>query len=195
MGGSRMIKLQNSLFTDILPPHLRTNGVKALAYAVGKQITSLCAYADNSRSYAAITTAPDTVLDALAVELRTPTYDTSLPTTTKRALIADSVTFFARLGTPAALEQLVKTLFLSGRVVEWFDYSGEEYHFKVQIDTAADAIDAAKQTQIQAWINSYKNQRSTLDAIEYVDIGALAAAYAAAAYAGCELIDSCAAEN
>lgn len=190
-----MIKLQNSLFTDILPPHLRTNGIKALAYAVGKQITSLCTYADSSRSYAAIATAPDTVLDALAVELRTPAYDASLPTTTKRALIADSVTFFARLGTPAALEQLVKTLFLSGRVIEWFDYSGEEYHFKVQIDTTVDAIDATKQTQIQAWVNSYKNQRSILDAIEYVDIGARAAAYAAAAYAGCELIDSSATEN
>lgn len=195
MGGSRMIKLQNSLFTDILPPHLRTNGVKALAYAVGKQVTSLCTCADNLRSYAAIATAPDTVLDVLAVELRTPAYDASLPTKTKRELIADSVTFFSRLGTPAALERLVKTLFLSGRVVEWFDYSGEEYHFKVQIDTAADAIDAAKQAQIQVWANSYKNQRSVLDTIEYVDIGARAAAYASAAYLGCELADSCTAES
>lgn len=190
-----MIKLKDSLFADILPTHLKDNGVKAIAYAVGKQIASLCAHADDSRTYAAVETAPDAVLDALAVELRTPAYDASLPTATKRALIADSVTFFARLGTPAALAQLVKTLFSSGRVTEWFDYGGAEYHFKVQIDTAADMIDTAKQQQVQEWANNYKNQRSILDAIEYVDIGARAAAYAAAAYIGCELTESCAAES
>lgn len=190
-----MIKLKDSLFTDILPPHLKDNGIKAIAYAVGKQIASLCAHADDSRTYVAVETAPDAVLDVLAVELRTPAHDASLPTATKRKLIADSVTFFARLGTPAALAQLVKTLFLSGRVIEWFDYGGAEYHFMVQIDTAADAIDTAKQQQVQEWTNKYKNQRSILDAIEYVDIGAHAAAYASAAYLGCELIDGCTAES
>nr|DAF42199.1 MAG TPA: tail protein [Caudoviricetes sp.] len=190
-----MIDLKDSLMTDILPGHLETAEVKALAYAVGQQIRQLCAYADKSRTYAALASAPDTVLDALAAELRTPAYDETLPVETKRELVASTLTFYTHLGTPAALEQLISILFAKGRVAEWYNYNGSEYHFKVQIDIAADAVDDAKQAQVQAWVNQYKNQRSILDTIEYYETGAEAVAFTAAAFIGCELVDSCTAEN
>ena len=190
-----MIDLKDSLMTDILPGHLETAEVKALAYAVGRQIRQLCSYADKSRTYAALASAPDTVLDALAAELRTPAYDETLPVETKRELVASTLTFYTHLGTPAALEQLISILFAKGRVAEWYDYNGSEYHFKVQIDIAADDVDDAKQAQVQAWVNHYKNQRSILDTIEYYETGAEAVAFTAAAFIGCELVDSCTAEN
>lgn len=190
-----MIDLKDSLMTDILPGHLATAEVKALAYAVGRQIRQLCSYADKSRTYAALASAPDTVLDALAAELRTPAYDETLPVETKRELVASTLTFYIHLGTPAALEQLISILFAKGRVAEWYDYNGSEYHFKVQIDIAADDVDDAKQAQVQAWVNQYKNQRSILDTIEYYETGAEAVAFTAAAFIGCELVDSCTAEN
>lgn len=190
-----MIDLKDSLMTDILPGHLETAEVKALAYAVGQQIRQLCSYADKSRTYAALASAPDTVLDALAAELRTPAYDETLPVETKRELVASTLTFYTHLGTPAALEQLISILFAKGRVAEWYNYNGSEYHFKVQIDIAADDIDDAKQAQVQAWVNQYKNQRSILDTIEYYETGAEAVAFTAAAFIGCELVDSCTAEN
>ena len=190
-----MIDLKDSLMTDILPGHLETAEVKALAYAVGQQIRQLCSYADKSRTYAALASAPDTVLDALAAELRTPAYDETLPVETKRELVASTLTFYTHLGTPAALEQLISILFAKGRVAEWYNYNGSEYHFKVQIDIAADAVDDAKQAQVQAWVNQYKNQRSLLDTIEYYETGAEAVAFTVAAFIGCELVDSCTAEN
>lgn len=190
-----MIDLKDSLMTDILPGHLETAEVKALAYAVGQQIRQLCSYADKSRTYAALASAPDTVLDALAAELRTPAYDETLPVETKRELVASTLTFYTHLGTPAALEQLISILFAKGTVAEWYNYNGSEYHFKVQIDIAADDVDDAKQAQVQAWVNQYKNQRSILDTIEYYETGAEAVAFTAAAFIGCELVDSCTAEN
>lgn len=190
-----MIDLKDSLMTDILPGHLATAEVKALAYAIGRQIRQLCSYADKSRTYAALASAPDTVLDALAAELRTPAYDETLPVETKRELVASTLTFYTHLGTPAALEQLISILFAKGSVAEWYNYNGSEYHFKVQIDIAADAVDDAKQAQVQAWVNQYKNQRSILDTIEYYETGAEAVAFTAAAFIGCELVDSCTAEN
>lgn len=190
-----MIDLKDSLMTDILPGHLATAEVKALAYAVGRQVKQLCSYADKSRTYAALASAPDTVLDALAAELRTPAYDETLPVETKRELVASTLTFYTHLGTPAALEQLISILFAKGSVAEWYNYNGSEYHFKVQIDIAADAVDDAKQAQVQAWVNQYKNQRSILDTIEYYETGAEAVAFTAAAFIGCELVDSCTAEN
>lgn len=190
-----MIDLKDSLMTDILPGHLETAEVKALAYAVGRQIRQLCSYADKSRTYAALASAPDTVLDALAAELRTPAYDKTLPVETKRELVASTLTFYTHLGTPAALEQLISILFAKGSVAEWYNYNGSEYHFKVQIDIAADDVDDAKQAQVQAWVNQYKNQRSILDTIEYYETGTEAVAFTAAAFIGCELVDSCTAEN
>ncbi len=190
-----MIDLKDSLMTDILPGHLETAEVKALAYAVGQQIRQLCSYADKSRTYAALASAPDTVLDALAAELRTPAYDETLPVETKRELVASTLTFYTHLGTPAALEQLISILFAKGSVAEWYNYNGSEYHFKGQIDIAADDVDDAKQAQVQAWVNQYKNQRSILDTIEYYETGAEAVAFTAAAFIGCELVDSCTAEN
>ena len=190
-----MIDLKDSLMTDILPGHLETAEVKALAYAVGQQIRQLCSYADKSRTYAALASAPDTVLDTLAAELRTPAYDETLPVETKRELVASTLTFYTHLGTPAALEQLISILFAKGSVAEWYNYNGSEYHFKVQIDIAADDVDDAKQAQVQAWVNQYKNQRSILDTIEYYETGAEAVAFTAAAFIGCELVDSCTAEN
>lgn len=190
-----MIDLKDSLMTDILPGHLATAEVKALAYTVGRQVKQLCSYADKSRTYAALASAPDTVLDALAAELRTPAYDETLPVETKRELVASTLTFYTHLGTPAALEQLISILFAKGSVAEWYNYNGSEYHFKVQIDIAADAVDDAKQAQVQAWVNQYKNQRSILDTIEYYETGAEAVTFTAAAFIGCELVDSCTAEN
>lgn len=190
-----MIDLKDSLFIDILPGHLETAEVRALAYAIGQQVRQICSYADKSRTYAALASTPSAVLDVLAAELRTPAYDEALPVETKRELISGTLTFYTHMGTPAALEKLISTLFARGRVSEWYDYNGSVYHFKVQIDIAADTVDDARRAQVQAWVNQYKNQRSILDSIEYYETGAEAVAYTAAAFVGCELVDSGIAEN
>ena len=71
-----MIKLSGSRFTDIMPENLAEQPeIQALAYAVGRQVEKLLAYADGARTYAAIYAVPEKVLDLLAVELRTPSYD------------------------------------------------------------------------------------------------------------------------
>ena len=68
-----MIKLSGSRFTDIMPENLAGQvEVQATAYAVGRQIKKLCAYSDAARTYAAIATMPEYLLDYMAVELRTP---------------------------------------------------------------------------------------------------------------------------
>mgnify|MGYP003211069237 CR=1 FL=1 len=49
-----MIKLSGSRFTDIMPENLAEQPeIQALAYAVGRQVEKLLAYADGARTYAA----------------------------------------------------------------------------------------------------------------------------------------------
>lgn len=126
-----MTNLDGSRFTELLPSSVAASSyVKALAYAVGNQISQVKAYADGAKTYASIATMPETVLDLLAVELNTPAYDESYSISIKRALIEGSMTFYMQMGTPAAVNKIIETIFTSGYIVEWFDYDGDPFHFK-----------------------------------------------------------------
>ena len=126
-----MTKLHGSRFTEILPDNLAGNvEVQAFAYAVGRQIEKICEYADAARTYAAITTLPERVLDILAVELRTPAYNENFSIKVKRALIEGTMTFYMQMGTPSAVNKIIETIFEEGHIKEWYEYGGEPHHFK-----------------------------------------------------------------
>ena len=76
MGGWRMIDFRGSRFTDILPENISGQLLtRAVAYAVGRQIEKLCDYAAGIGIYADVDHLAENVLDALALELRTPSYN------------------------------------------------------------------------------------------------------------------------
>lgn len=130
-----MIKLSGSRFTDIMPENLaEQTEIQALAYAVGRQVEKLPAYADGARTYATIYAVPEKVLDLLAVELRTPYYDENFSLPTKRALIQETILFYTQMGTPAATEKIVSSIFGRGYIKEWFEYNGEPHHFRVIVE-------------------------------------------------------------
>src|SRR5690606_30548588 len=61
----------------------------------------------------------------------------------QRALIKRAIELHRYKGTPWAIEQVLVTLGLSGKVSEWFDYGGQPYHFRVDIDLTDRGIDEA----------------------------------------------------
>lgn len=133
-----MIKLSDSKFTDIMPYNLASQTeVQALAYAIGKQVTSLCAYADGARIYAAVASIPEPALDALALELRTPAYDENYSLTVKRTLVEGALTFYMKMGTPYAVNKIIEAIFQTGNITEWFEYGGEPFHFKAHTTNPA----------------------------------------------------------
>lgn len=126
-----MIDLRSSNFTSILPENIASQKeVQAIAYALGRQITSICAYADNARVYAAVSQIPENVLDVLAAELRTPAYDENYSISVKRTLVEGTLTFYMKMGTPYAVNRIIEAIFETGYIKEWYDYDGEPYHFK-----------------------------------------------------------------
>ena len=144
-----MIKLSGSRFTDIMPENLAEQPeIQALAYAVGRQVEKLLAYADGARTYAAIYAVPEKVLDLLAVELRTPSYDENFSIKVKRTLIAESLLFYAQMGTPAAVNRIIETIFQAGHISEWWEYGGKPYHFKAY--TTNPAITSGRRGGVQA---------------------------------------------
>ena len=106
-----MINLKGGRFTDLLPSNLASQTeVQAIAYAVGRQIDAICAYADNARVYAALSKAPEQVLDVLAAELRTPAYREDYSIAVKRTLIEGTLTFYMKMGTPSAVNRIIEAI-------------------------------------------------------------------------------------
>jgi len=157
-----MTELRTGRFTALLPEHLRSREAEALAYAVGRQVERLLAWADGVPFYACLASAPEAVLDHLAVELRAPAYRDTFPLEVKRALIRDALLAYARMGTPAAIDRTIQAIFGYGYVEEWFDYGGEPHHFRAVIGTE-DNVDPEKVEELRRVLGSVKRLSSWLD--------------------------------
>ena len=159
-----MINLSNSNITNILPESLSSNPkTKALGYALNKAMQRLVGYCQNIGVYAAIDTAPEQILDLLAVELNTPYYDDSMSVSVKRNLIKNTLVWYTNTGTPASVTEAVAAVFGNGEIEEWFDYGGEPYHFKVHT-TTINSTDEMLQ-QLTDIVSMMQNVRSYLEEV------------------------------
>lgn len=160
-----MIKLSRSRFTDIMPDNLASQvETQAFAYAVGRQIEKLCAYSDAARTYAAIATMPEWLLDYMAVELRTPSYDENYSLKTKRALIQGSLLFYTQMGTPAAVNRIIETIFETGYIEEWYEYDGDPHHFRAYVGDGGE-VGPGELEEFRRVLSSVKRLSSWLDDI------------------------------
>ena len=160
-----MIKLSGSRFTDIMPDNLASQvETQAFAYAVGRQIEKLCAYSDAARTYAAIATMPEWLLDYMAVELRTPSYDENYSLKTKRALIQGSLLFYTQMETPAAVNRIIETIFETGYIEEWYEYDGDPHHFRAYVGDGGE-VGPGELEEFRRVLSSVKRLSSWLDDI------------------------------
>ncbi len=106
---------------------------------------------------------PEAVLDELAVQLHIEWYDATAPIAVKRALIKSSRIVHSLLGTPFAVEQVVKDYFGDGKVEEWFEYGGDPGYFRVL--TANSAVTGDQATRFALAVEGVKNKRSVLEAV------------------------------
>ena len=159
-----MINLYESNITDILPETLKKDpNVQALGYAIQKALQKLMDYCQNISIYPAIDTVPENILDLLAIEFNTQYYDDTMDIEVKRRLIKNTLKWYTRTGTAAAVKELVESVFGSGEVEEWFKYGGEPYHFKIRtynISVTDEMIQLA-----ETLVKSVQNVRSHLEEV------------------------------
>ena len=163
-----MIELKGSRFTQILPENLASQREsQALAYAIGRQVDKLLALSDRARPFAALETASEQLLDYLAVELRTPSYRQDYSVDVKRVLVQRTLIFYATMGTPGAVDEIIETIFGSGQIEEWFGYGGQPHHFRATI-AAGGAIGEEELAEFRRVLASVKRLSSWLDSITTV---------------------------
>lgn len=115
--------------------------------------------------YARIDELPESVLDALAWQFHMDVYDDAAGIEEKRAAVKAAVQYHRYKGTVWALKTAVTSMAPQCQVLEWFDYHGKPYHFKLSTDGVIDSTKAWRDL-IQT-IKDAKNVRSRLDGIQY----------------------------
>ncbi|KPU42150.1 phage tail protein [Oxobacter pfennigii] len=106
---------------------------------------------------------PENILDELAVELHIEWYDATASIDIKRSLVKNSDKVHMYMGTPYALEQVIQDYFGEGEVLEWFDYSGLPYGFKVVSNGRISGEESLN--KFIEKINMLKNERSRLEGL------------------------------
>ncbi len=80
-----------------------------------------------------------------------------------RKLLNKAITLKIYAGSVYALRTALKAIVNRVKVIEWFDYEGKPYHFKVEIDSTTKEITKELVQKLNLQIKHTKNVRSTLD--------------------------------
>lgn len=160
-----MTNIRDIRLADILPPNIAKDPkVSAAAQALDSELQAVTAAIDQCLLLARIDELPEPVIDQLAWQFHVDFYEPDLPLEQKRALVKGALDWHKRKGTPAAVEELITALFDEGKVVEWWEYDGEPYKFKIV--THNTAVTNEKALEFIRALASVKNARSWLEKVE-----------------------------
>ncbi len=84
----------------------------------------------------------------------------------KRELIKSSIKIHRYKGTKYAIEEVLKTINIAGKIEEWFEYNGKPYYFKVILNVFNKTLEEDLENKLLKLIDEYKNERSHLEKIE-----------------------------
>ena len=129
-----MIRIKDVTITDILPYTFKRERHIALSRAIAALTGKLYAELSSVLFRADISNAAQVVLDALAAEFDAPFYSTDLSDEQKRAIIAAADEYNSKVGTTGSIQKLLEAAFGNGVITEWFDYGGDPYYFKINVN-------------------------------------------------------------
>lgn len=128
MGVLKMIKLPDGEFKDYLPSAMKNDvDMICLSYALKKATERLLKYQKQTMVYNFIDTLPEQICDVLAVDLHSPYYSDLMTIEVKRNIIKNTLRWYAKAGTPEAVEELIQAVFGEGKIIEWPDFDTPPY--------------------------------------------------------------------
>lgn len=165
-----MINILDVKLSDLLPSSFDTVEIKALNNVVTFSLFFLQKHIDNANFTVNIDNVSEKIIDYLACEYRTPYYDEALDLKTKRNLVKSTMLTYQKIGTTNIIKEYLNTLNEEADVVEWYDYDGNPYNFKIFLNISDNKeVDEKLLTDIKNKIEKIKNVRSSLEAIEILN--------------------------
>ena len=139
----------------------------ALAEAMADLLARRPDEIEQLRIYPVIDRLDARLLDILAYDFKVDWWDADYSLEEKRRTLKDSWRVHKLLGTKAAVEMAISAIYPRTTVLEWWEYGGEPYHFRLDINITNDHIDSDKQRRVLERLNFYKNLRSHNDGVTY----------------------------
>lgn len=169
----------------IVPPALTHDpAMMARAAADAEALAARLGEIDRVRVISNIDGLDEAVLDILARDFKVDWWDPEYSIDEKRRTLKGSWRVHKTLGTKAAVETTIRAIYPGTRVLEWFEYGGEPYHFRLDINITNDRIDSDKQRRVLERLNFYKSLRSHNDGVTYFVEAAPALVQAASGVSG-----------
>ncbi len=141
--------------------------ILGLAKTVSGQMNTVAQEIRQNIIYPRMDELSEEILDILAYDLHVDWYDYSDDVETKRRIIRNSVKIHMKMGTKYAVETATSDVYPGTSIDEWFEYGGEPYFFRLNLDVSDKGITTAQQISLVERIYFYKNARSHLDYIAF----------------------------
>lgn len=139
----------------------------ALAEAMADLLARRPDEIEQLRIYPVIDRLDARLLDILAYDFKVDWWDADYSLEEKRRTLKDSWRVHKLLGTKAAVEMAISAIYPRTTVLEWWEYGGEPYHFRLDINITNDSIDSIKQRRVLERLEYYKSLRSHNDGVTY----------------------------
>lgn len=149
-----------------LPESINKDPVPNLARVVDMALSDI--NPDLLLIYPAVDGLPEALIDHLAEQMHVDEYDDNSDLSVKRQQVKESFLLHKFKGTKYAVQKAVSTVYQVAKVEEWPVYSGEPYHFRIS-GIISPIEDGAVVNKLVRIVNAYKNTRSWLDYIEFIE--------------------------
>lgn len=158
------MKLNELELKKLLPQFMQDDkSAQALAYAVETVFKDTINSIIYVKIYSRINELSDELLDELAWQFNVPEYNATYDLETKRALIKSCFMTHYTRGTVGIVEKIVNDIFGDARVVEWFDYDGQPFHFRVHTSNPSASDEMLE--EFERIVKVTQNCRSYLEAV------------------------------
>ena len=121
-----MIKLAEGGIADLWRDE-KSPEMQAVSYALQQAVKMITEKVEKTKCFSDINKLNEDTLDYLAVEQRAMYYSQTLSAERKRAIIKNTLNWYTKAGTPAAVSEMVDVVLGDGKVVEWFDFKEPPY--------------------------------------------------------------------
>ncbi len=159
------MNIHNIDILQLLPPFMREDAAnQGIAEVVSKVFQDVAKDIPKLSTFDALEKLNTAELDELAEELNVLWYDKTFTDQEKRILLAKSDQVYARIGTVAAVEDVIESIFGSGFVEEFWEYGGEPHHFKIAISNPS-ALTEERKAKLQRILEKVKRKSQWLDEI------------------------------
>ena len=147
----------------MLPPNMQDTDAECFSYALSKQMHRFIEMAEKLNLWGNLKNADPRYYDYIAACMRVPYYRSEFSDDVKLKLICHGYEIYRYAGTRAGVKDLINIIFDKAVYINWDEYEGEQYHFKVLV---YDVLKEDAATMLTNVIQKVKAARSVMDSIE-----------------------------